>query len=144
MPRHSLWWTFFSISRQLEKLPASSQIWIKRILSRINRELRSLSLPAVDNGDYVTFRIVTANMFRPDRTYFTDVVYFHKYLYTLKTTTDFIARCRAVLPTMRKNLYATAQKRGYPESGVLNFLHFVAIPGIASECCVRTVCSATS
>ena len=134
MPRHDLWWTFFSMRQELERLPPAAQIAIKRTISRVNKMLRRYGLPPVDNGDYVTFRMIDRNWHSPDRSYFTGVLYYHKCLYTLSQTTDFLARCSETVPLIRRNLTITAARKDYPTEGVVNFLHYIVIPGLAYKC----------
>lgn len=136
MPRSNYFWTFFSISEALNGKKTLEKIIIKRTISRFNGLLRQNGLPAIDNCDYVSFHILEHNISlkKRDREYFIELLYYHKCLYTLLKTTDFEQRCRAALPRIRENLIATAHKNGYPDSVVLNCLHYITIPGIVADC----------
>jgi hypothetical protein len=136
MPQANYFWTFFSISEAFNKKNWLEKKIIKRTITRFNVLLRQTGLPAIDNCDYVSFHILEHNigMKKKDREYFTELLYYHKCLYTLLHTTDFEQRCRAALPRIRRNLIATARKNNYPDSVMLNCLHYITIPGIAASC----------
>jgi hypothetical protein len=129
--------TFFSAEvafRELANSRPADVATVKRSFSRLNRFLRRRGLPVVHDGDYVTYRVLCANIGMPHSSCFTSLLYYHRCLYTLLQETDFERRCAEEIPALRQSLLCTAARRGYPALSMLHYIHFVAIPAIAMEC----------
>ena len=118
-------WTFFSIDREFEGMSWQYVRETQRKISALNRKLRRVGLPPVDDGDYGSFYGLLYN------SSWAGLLHYHRLLHTLCTCTDFEEICAQELPGMRERLL---QHRGSaPVRSARDFFLFVVIPSIVGR-----------